>query len=87
MAIRKRKPKVAKYQYLAGDDPAQWVWSNRTHRTMSEAFRDAEYACAITTFKADWKLTIDFLGKMLYGMFSTGMMIFIPVLIVMWLTK
>ena len=57
---RKSKKVVAKPQYL-GDDPAQFVWSNRTHRSASEAFRDAEYACAITKFKNDWQLSLEFL--------------------------
>ena len=30
-------------------------------RTLSEANRDAQYACAVQTFKSDVKLTIDFL--------------------------
>ena len=86
--VRKSKKVMAKkWKYLSADDPAQWIWSNRTHRTMSEAFRDAEYACAIQTFKSDWKLTIDFLGNMVYGMFLTGMMLLVPVLLIMWLTK
>lgn len=87
MATRKRKPKVEKHQYLATDDIWEWQRHNSTHRSMSEAFRDAEYACAIHTFKADWKLTIDYLCGVLYGMFSTGMMLLIPILIVMWLTR
>lgn len=36
-------------------------------RTISEANRDARYACAIQTFKSDAKLTLDFLGNALIG--------------------
>lgn len=36
-------------------------------RTLSEAKRDAQYACAIQTFKSDFKLAIDFLGDAVIG--------------------
>jgi hypothetical protein len=36
-------------------------------RTVSEANRDAQYACAIQTFKSDVKLTLDFLWNALIG--------------------
>ena len=36
-------------------------------RTLSEANRDARYACAIQGFKSDVKLTLDFLGDCLVG--------------------
>ena len=36
-------------------------------RTLSEANRDAQYACAIQTFKSDTKLTLDFLANMFIG--------------------
>ena len=37
-------------------------------RTISEANRDAQYACAIQTFKSDAKLTWDFLYNACMGM-------------------
>jgi hypothetical protein len=56
-----RKPKkVVKTQYL-GDDPAQFVWSNRTHRTASEAFRDADYATPIWRCETEWDRTKEYL--------------------------
>jgi F0F1-type ATP synthase assembly protein I len=36
-------------------------------RTLSEANRDARYACAIQTFKSDAKLTWDFIKGALMG--------------------
>lgn len=36
-------------------------------RTLSEANRDARYACAIQTFKSDAKLTLDFLANAVVG--------------------
>lgn len=45
-----RVPKV-NYQ---GDDVAKYVWSSRTHRTASEAFRDADYATPIWRCESEW---------------------------------
>jgi len=36
-------------------------------RTISEANRDARYACAIQTFKSDAKLTLDFISQAVIG--------------------
>lgn len=36
-------------------------------RSLSEANRDAQYSCAIQTFKSDSKLTLDFLANMFIG--------------------
>ena len=56
-------------------------------RTVSEANRDAQYACAIQTFKSDAKLTIDFIAKAMYGFMVVGLGLTVPVLLVVWLTK
>lgn len=42
-------------------------------RTLSEANRDAQYACAIQTFKSDAKLTLDFLANALVGFVTVGL--------------
>ena len=36
-------------------------------RTISEANRDAKYACAIQSFKSDFKLTLDFMENAVIG--------------------
>ena len=51
-------------------------------RTLSESIRDAQYACAIQTFKSDVKLTIDFLVNALIGMVIVGTIPLICYLIV-----
>jgi hypothetical protein len=56
-------------------------------RTVSEANRDARYACAIQTFKSDAKLTLDFLGNAAYGFCVVAIALTLPVLLVVWLTK
>ena len=40
---------------------------NATPRSLSEANKDAQYACAIQTFKSDTKLTLDFIANALVG--------------------
>ena len=83
-----RKPKkVAVKPTYVGDDPAQFVWSNRTHRSASEAFRDADYATAIWKCESDFQLAVRFIVEMGQGMFIVGMCIAVPVLLVMWVTK
>lgn len=83
---RKSKKVIDKLQYL-GDDPAQFVWSNKTHRSASEAFRDAEYACAITKFKNDWQLSLEFFCGAVMGFFTVLTVIAVPVLLLVWLTR
>jgi hypothetical protein len=41
-------------QYFGETDPAQFIWQNKTHRTASEAFRDADYATPIWRCETDW---------------------------------
>lgn len=83
-----RKPKkVVKPQYLGETDPAQFVWSNRTHRSASEAFRDADYATPIWKCESDFQQGIRFLGGMVHGMAVVAMCVAVPVLLVLWVTK
>jgi hypothetical protein len=56
-----RKPKKVIKPTYVGDDPAQFVWSNRTHRTASEAFRDADYATPIWRCETEWDRTKEYL--------------------------
>jgi len=46
------KPKQVIYQ--GNDDPAQYIWSSKTHRSTSEAFRDADYATPIWRCESEW---------------------------------
>ena len=61
--IKARKGKVVqRWQYLGETDPAQFIHSNKTHRSASEAFRDAEYATAIIRPKSEWEDVKEFVG-------------------------
>ena len=74
-----KKPKRVEYK---GDDPAQYIWSNRTHRSASEAFRDAEYASSVTRFKTDTEQAMDFLfGSALGACIVVGLAL--PLLVVL----
>jgi len=44
-------------------------------RTLSEANRDAKYACAIQTFRSDAKLTLDFIANAFLGALWTSVAI------------
>jgi hypothetical protein len=48
--------------YLGETDAAQYIWSNKTHRTASEAFRDADYATAFYRPKSEWQDVKEFVG-------------------------
>lgn len=48
------KPIVIKTEYKGSEDPAFFIHHNRTHRSASEAFRDADYATAFWREKSDW---------------------------------
>ena len=54
-----RKPK--QYLYKSDIDPAVIIHSNKTHRTVSEAFRDADYATPIWRCQTDWDRTVEYL--------------------------
>jgi len=83
-----RKPKkVAVKPTYVGDDPAQFVWSNRTHRSASEAFRDADYATPIWKCESDFQQGVRFLVGMAQGMVIVAMCLAVPVLLVLWVTK
>jgi len=51
-------------------------------RTLSEANRDAKYACAVQTFKSDAKLTWDFIKGALMGAVLVATPVFL--LVVAW---
>jgi len=48
-------------QYFGETDPAQYIHSHKTHRTASEAFRDADYATPIWRCENDWDRTVEIL--------------------------
>jgi hypothetical protein len=64
--MKKNTKKTMKWQYLGETDPAQFIWSNKTHRSVSEAFRDADYATAFYRPKSEWEDCKEFLAGMIF---------------------
>lgn len=48
-------------KYLGETDPAKFIHSNKTHRSASEAFRDADYATGLWRCENDWDITKEYL--------------------------
>ena len=59
----------------------------RTSRSVSEAFKDANYACAIYRHKSDVRHALEFFSEFFMTLFMGGCAIALPVLFVLWLTK
>ena len=64
---KSNKKQTAKWAYLGETDPAQFIHSNKTHRTVSEAFRDAEYAQSFWKSKTDWEEAVEFIELAFIG--------------------
>lgn len=60
-------------------------YMGKTFRSVSEANRDAQYACAIQTFKSDFKLSMEFLGQAILGFLWTGVFLGAVIALVYWL--
>ncbi len=61
--------------------------AGRTSRSVSEAFKDATYACAIEKHKSDIRHTLEFFSQFFTTLFMGGCAIAFPILVVLWLTK
>ena len=55
-----------KQNYKAGDDIWAWKHHNQTHRTASEAFKDADYATAFYRQKSEWDDCLEFVSGMIF---------------------
>jgi hypothetical protein len=58
--------------YQGDIDPAVVIHSSKTHRTVSEAFKDASYAQAFWRSKSDLEEAIDFIEKAFLGFVWVG---------------
>ena len=76
-----KKKVTQKWVYLGETDPAQYVWSTKTHRTASEAFKDADYATAFYRHKSEWDDCKEFMGGMLFMMPVLGFVLYVCYLI------
>jgi hypothetical protein len=63
LSRRKGNQEIPKYQ--SDIDPAVIIHSNKTHRSVSEAFKDADYATAFWRFETEWERTASYLYPIL----------------------
>jgi hypothetical protein len=75
------KKKAVKVIYQGVTDPAQFIHSNKTHRSVSEAFRDADYAIAIQRHKSEWDDCKEFLGGLIWITPAIGFVVYVCYLI------
>ena len=71
--------------YRGSEDPRHVV--GRTSRSVSEAFKDANYACAIEKHRGDWHEAVRWFSEFFMVLFMGGCAIALPVFFVLWLTK
>ena len=64
--MRKSTKKMARVVYLGETDPAKFIHSNKTHRTVSEAFKNADYATAFYRQRTEWDDCKDFVGGLIF---------------------
>ena len=70
--VLERRAKEAFYK--SDIDPAVIIHSNKTHRTVSEAFKDADYATPIWRCETDWDITKKYLGgALMWAMLLGGL--------------
>ena len=63
--------------YKSDIDPAVIIHSNKTHRTVSEAFRDADYATPIWKCETEWDITKKYLeGIVMWAMLLGSLYLF-----------
>ena len=61
--------------------------AGRTSRSVSEAFKDATYACAIERHKSDLRHFLEFFSDFFMTLFWGGFAIALPILFALWLFK
>ena len=71
--------------YRSAEDPHHVA--GRTSRSVNEAFKDANYACAIEKHKSDLRHFLEFFSDFFMTLFWGGCAIALPILAVLWLFK
>lgn len=59
----------------------------RTHRSASEAFRDAQYANPIDVPQSDFAQAMDWFAELFVFFFWAGIALSFPIALVVWLTR
>ena len=61
--------------------------AGRTCRSVNEAFKGVEYACAIEKHKSDLRHFLEFFSDFFMTLFWGGCAIALPILVILWLFK
>jgi hypothetical protein len=59
----------------------------RTSRSVSEAFRDAQYACAVEKHSSDFRLAVRWFSDFFMVLFWGSAALTFPVALIYWLTR
>jgi len=71
--------------YRSVEDPHHVA--GRTFRSVNEAFKGVDYACAIEKHKSDLRHFLEFFSDFFMTLFWGGCAIALPILAVLWLFK
>ncbi len=71
--------------YRSIEDPHHVA--GRTYRSVNEAFKGAEYACAIERHKSDLRHFLEWFSDFFMTLFWGGCAIALPILFILWLFK
>jgi hypothetical protein len=58
-----------------------------TYRSVNEAFKDWEYACAVEKHKSDFRHALEWFSELFMTFFWIGAGLSLPILFVLWLFK
>jgi hypothetical protein len=61
--------------------------AGRTSRSMSEAFKDADYACAIEKHKPDYLHAFEWFSQLFMFFFWVGTAMSLPIVLAIWLFR
>ena len=71
--------------YRSAADPHHVA--GRTSRSVSEAFRDADYACAVERHRPDYLRAIEWFSDLFMFFLLLGITTSLPIVVFMWLSK
>jgi hypothetical protein len=71
--------------YRSAADPRHVA--GRTSRSVSEAFKDADYACAIEKHKPDYLHALEWFSELFMFFLLVGLAISLPTVLTLWLFR
>lgn len=61
--------------------------AGRTYRSVNEAFKGAEYACALEKHKSDFRHALEWFSELFMFFFWVGCAMSLPIVVVLWLFR